>query len=106
MSFKNTLDRLREAAENPPVSHKQRGLGTLRIVELRDLAELLHHFDRLDAEARMGYQPHIKELADAATKAISELRDSDTKKHLEFALHLVRPNVKLTSGALDAPETE
>lgn len=92
MSFSNVLDRLRDAAKHVPDNYRQRGMGTSRIVEVKDLAELLRHFDRLDAEARMGYPLHIKELADAATKAVAELQDGDTKKHLEFALHLVRPN--------------
>ena len=100
MSFHKVLERLREVTQEP-LPEKQRGLGTRRIVEVRDLAELLHHFDRLDAEARMGYPPHIKELADAAEKALFELRacmTRDTVVHLEHALHLVRPNAALRGG--------
>lgn len=96
MSFHNTLQRLRGAVETNPPQERQRGLGTRSIVEVRDLAELLYHFDRLDAESRMGYPPHIKELADAAEKALPLLGESDAGKHLAFALSLIRPNAKLT----------
>lgn len=91
MGFYKVLERLRGVTQES----KQRGIGTHRLVEVRDLAELLHHFDRLDADARMGYPPYIKELADAAEKALFELRaymTKDTVVHLEHALNLVRPS--------------
>lgn len=92
MPFSKTLRRLRDSVQESPPHERQRGLGTRRIVEVRDLAELLYHFDRMDAEARMGYPPNIEQLADAAEKALSELSDSEARRHLEFALNLVRPS--------------
>jgi hypothetical protein len=61
LTFHNTLRRLRAAAEE-----RQPGVPeAIRHVRRDDLRELLHHFDRLDAEARIGYPPHVKMVADA-----------------------------------------
>lgn len=51
MGFYRTLERLREAA-----SARTRGLPTnTTVVSKRDLSDLLHHFDRLDADMRAFY---------------------------------------------------
>lgn len=87
--FHKALERLREAAQDN--RQRSRDAGTKRVVEVRDLQELLYHFDRLDAEARMGYPPNINELANAAEKAVPQLPSGDVKLDLEYALSLVRP---------------
>lgn len=48
MSFANRLKRLRDAVENPPPGFA----NGKTVVYRRDLADLLHHFERLDNEAR------------------------------------------------------
>jgi hypothetical protein len=62
-----------------------------RIVARRDLVDILRQFDRLDAEARLGYPPHIAQLADAATNAIGWIPPGDVRGQLKYALNLVRP---------------
>jgi hypothetical protein len=52
VTFATTLARLREAA-NQQNSKWQ----TKVTVELKDLRELLRHFDRLDREVRANYRP-------------------------------------------------
>lgn len=91
-NFFNALARLRDAAARYPVSRGHAGNGNTRTVERRDLAELLHHFDRLDAEGRMGYPPHIAQLADAGAAALQQLDVGDVRRNLAHALHLVRPS--------------
>lgn len=91
MGFYHVLKRLRGALNSDDPRNGQRGLGTRRIIEARDLAELLHHFDRLDAQARLGYPAHVEQLADAAEAALAELRGTEAGRNLAFALHLARP---------------
>lgn len=57
MNFFNSLARLRDAA-----NHLQRGRDELTCVVYRDdLKQVLHHFDRLDAEARYQYGRRISD---------------------------------------------
>lgn len=95
--FHQILKRLRDAALQFPASEIQRGRGENRIVRRVDLAELLHHYDRLDAEARLGYPPHIAMLADASEKVIEVAKRNPDKElrsaieELSHALQLARP---------------
>lgn len=52
MSFKYTLERLRDAALTIPTTDRQRGLRDNRLVLLKDLRELLRAFDSVDSMAR------------------------------------------------------
>lgn len=56
MSFARILERLRDAASDRPLDRRQGGRGQTRVVDASDLRELLHHFDRLDAEIRASYR--------------------------------------------------
>jgi hypothetical protein len=102
MGFHHVLQRLRGVLDAENLPPGQRGLGTRRIIEARDLAELLHHFDRLDAEARLGYPPHIEQLADAAEAALAELHGSESGRNLAFALSLARPKKLKPNAAFAA----
>lgn len=51
MRFHEQLERLRDAAINGQPGMK----GDLVVVNRRDLRELIHHFDRLDEEARAAH---------------------------------------------------
>ncbi len=92
MSFHHTLNRLREAAKEN-CDPKYRGILTRRIVEARDLRELLHHFDRLDAEARAAYDQSI--ATQEKDKHISELKD---QLHTAAALLKVKVGRKADCG--------
>lgn len=65
------IERLREALKDG------RGRGSKRVVEARDLAEILHHFERLDSEARGHYASyqqrteHLQRELAAARKVIA-----------------------------------
>lgn len=52
MSFKDTLERLRDAALTVPTTDRHRGLRDNRLVLLKDLRELLRSFDSVDNMAR------------------------------------------------------
>jgi len=83
MSFADTLKRLHEQA------HAQQLTVS---VHVRDLRELLLYFDRLDADARLHYPPHVEMLANAAEKALALLHPhQEQHDELERALALARP---------------
>lgn len=70
MSFKYTLERLRDAALTIPTADRQRGLRDNRLVLLKDLRELLRAFDSVDSMARELYE-EVQKLK----KEIQSLKD-------------------------------
>ena len=75
MSFQESLKRLRDAAELHPDDPRHRGRGNERLVHQRDLVELLRAHDRLDAEVRLMYPPHIAMLKEAVERLRPALED-------------------------------
>ena len=76
MSFSDVLSRLRNAA----VGNKPEGLGSMRsksqrVVERKDIEELLFHFDRLDCAARDEITERLEQrLANAEAQEPPTLR--------------------------------
>lgn len=85
MALHEALMRLRDAAQQHPTDHRHYGNGYGRLVQQRDLVEVLRAFDRLDDEARMMYPPHVAMLRDVIGRLQPVLGD------LNVALERMRP---------------